>query len=172
MSDINDFKSKWRVDVKLTAASRSPKMYSEKPGYSNYAIASGAATMAEIERQASFQLLHQALVDYQARFADLAMRGGGFGLLVLGWILTSREARAFIAASVVARWAAVLGSTLIDAASALLFVRLIHGMKHVQRELDALNYFPLSYYSFRVPSVRSSIALITLSLAPWAIASL
>jgi len=125
--------------------------------------------MTEVEPKIAFDHLYQTLVEYQARFVDIGMKGAGLAVLLLGWLLTSDEARAFIAASVVARCAAVAGTSLMAAAGVLLFGRISHGMRHVQSELDALQYLPRSYYSFRVPSTRASIAIVMLTLAPWAV---
>ena len=125
--------------------------------------------MTEIEPKIAFDHLHQTLVEYQARFVDVGMKGAGLAALLLGWLLASKEARAFIAASIVARCAAVAGTTLMAAAGVFLFARISHGMRHVEGELDALRYLPRSYYSFRVPSTRASVAISTLALAPWAI---
>ena len=125
--------------------------------------------MAEVEPKIAFDHLHQTLVDYQARFVDMGLKGAGIELLFLGWLLTSREARAFIAESLIARFAAVAGITLMTAAGVLLIGRLVRSLRHVQRELDALDYLPRSYYAFRVPTPQVTTFIIMLTLAPWAI---
>src|SRR5437762_10751452 len=87
-------------------------------------------TMTEVEPKIAFDHLYQTLVEYQARFVDVGMKGAGLAVLLLGWLLTSKEARAFIAAGVIARCAAVAGTSLMAAAGVLLFGRISHGMRH------------------------------------------
>ena len=129
----------------------------------------GETTVGD-DPKAAFAHLHQSLVEYQLRFIDLSIKGTGLALLILGWILTSKDARAFIAASAVARGAAVTGVLVMVAASILLSVRMRQVMKHLFRQLEALNYFPRSYYEYRVLSPRTMTAVSALAVAPMIVA--
>lgn len=105
-------------------------------------------------------------MEYQLRFIDLMIKGAGFSLLVLGWLLTSNDARAFLAASGPARLALVAGLAVIAAAEILLAIRLMQVLRHLHRELVALDYFPRAYYEFRALSPRVAVAVATLNIAP------
>jgi hypothetical protein len=124
----------------------------------------------ESDPKAAFAHLHQSLVEYQLRFIDLSIKGTGLALLILGWVLTSKDARAFIASSLVARGAAVAGVLVMVAATILLSVRMRQVMKHLSCQLDALNYFPRQYYEYRVLSPRTMTAVSALAVAPMIVA--
>ncbi len=109
-------------------------------------------------------------MEYQLRFIDLMIKGAGFSLLVLGWLLTSKDARAFLVASGPARLALVAGLTVIAAAEILLAARLVQVLRHLHRELVALDYFPRAYYEFRALSPRIAVAVATLNIAPLIVA--
>lgn len=53
--------------------------------------------------KAHFDVLYQSLKDYQSGFFDGAFTTSGFLVLVIGWVLTSKEARAYLGANVRAR---------------------------------------------------------------------
>ena len=63
----------------------------------------------ETETKTLFQHLHGELLEYQTRFVDVSLKGASLTLLLLGWMLTSESARAFIATSTKRRSAAVTG---------------------------------------------------------------
>ena len=124
----------------------------------------------EGDRKAAFAHLHQSLVEYQLRFIDFSIKGTGLSLLILGWILTSKDARTFIASNAVARGAAVIGVLVMVAASILLTLRMRHVMTHLAHELSSLNYFPRSYYEYRVLSPRVLVAVCALGITPMLVA--
>ena len=128
--------------------------------------------MPETDVSKAFAHLHKELVEYQLRLADITSKGTALGLLIIGWMLTSDSARTFIATSRVGRLAAVAGITLMAVAYILLTVRMTLVMQSLGRQLHALDYFPASYYDFRVytPTVAIATAAIALALAGVAVA--
>lgn len=122
------------------------------------------------EPQKAFAHLHKELVEYQVRFIETSGKIAGMGLLMIGWILTSESARSFIRGSSVGRWAVVAGVGMITLAYLLVAFRMIQVMQHLGSELKTLDYFPLSYYQFRVMPLRAAIATATLGVTPAAIA--
>ena len=126
--------------------------------------------MPETDVSKAFAHLHKELVEYQLRLADITSKGTALGLLVIGWMLTSDSARSFIATSRVGRLAAVAGITLMAAAYILLTVRMTRVMRSLGRQLNALDYFPASYYDFRVYTPRVAIATAAIAIAPAGVA--
>jgi hypothetical protein len=89
---------------------------------------------------------------------------------VIGWILTSDSARSFIKTSKVGKSAAVAGIVIMALAYLLLTLRMTHVMRHLGRELAALDYFPPAYYTFRVMAPRVVLANTAIAIAPAAVA--
>jgi hypothetical protein len=126
--------------------------------------------MPETDVSKAFAHLHKELVEYQVRFADITSKGAGLALLVIGWMVTSEPARTYIGANAVGRLAAVAGITTVAAAYILLTVRMTFVMQSLGRQLQALDYFPFSYYGFRAYTPKIAIATATIALAPTGVA--
>lgn len=126
--------------------------------------------MLETDVSKAFAHLHKELVEYQLRLADITSKGSGLALLMIGWMLTSESARTFIATNRVARLAAVTGITLMVVAYILLCVRMTLVMHSLGRQLRALDYFPPSYYDFRVYTPKVAIATAAIAIAPAGVA--
>ena len=126
--------------------------------------------MPETDVSKAFAHLHKELVEYQLRFADITSKGAGLALLVIGWMLTSEPARAYIATSTVARLAAVTGIATAAAAYILLAVRMTLVMQSLGRQLQTLDYFPFSYYGFRAYTPKVAIATAAIAIAPSGVA--
>src|SRR5437764_1505133 len=126
--------------------------------------------MLEIDVSKAFAHLHAELVEYQLRLADITSKGAALGLLIIGWMLTSESARTFIATSRVGRIAAVAGITIMVAAYVLLAVRMTLVLQGLGRQLEALDYFPVSYYNFRIYTPKVAIATAAIAIAPAGVA--
>jgi hypothetical protein len=110
-----------------------------------------------------FDVLHQALVEYQQRIISTGLSGTGFILVVIGWLATSTNLHEFLRASPSARWGGALALLLALAAYLLLARRALRNMHDVKRRLDELKYLPESYYAFRLPPPWASTTLLMLN---------
>jgi hypothetical protein len=126
--------------------------------------------MPELDESKAFAHLHKELVEYQVRFGDITTKGAGLALLIIGWMLTSEPARAYIATNRLGRLAAVTGITIAAVAYMLLAARMTLVMQSLGRQLQELNYFPASYYNFRAYTPRVAIATAAITMAPTCIA--
>jgi hypothetical protein len=126
--------------------------------------------MPELDESKAFAHLHKELVEYQVRFADITSKGAGLALLIIGWMLTSEPARAYIATNRLGRLAAVAGITIAAVAYMLLAARMTLVMQSLGRQLQELDYFPASYYNFRAYPPRVAIATAAIAMAPTCVA--
>lgn len=97
--------------------------------------------------KAHFDVLFGSLKDYQQGLFDGAFKASGLLILVIGWLLTSKEARAYLAGNARARrlCAAALGvGSMVYAAVSWRVFLLSQG---VFNDLAALNYLPISAYA-------------------------
>ena len=120
----------------------------------------------ETETKTLFQHLHKELVEYQMRFVDLSLKGAGLVLLLLGWMLTSESARTFIATSLNARFAIIIGLVIMIASYVGIVTRMARVSHSLAVQMDALEYLPRSYYSFRRLPPRVILAGATVTIAP------
>lgn len=118
----------------------------------------------------AFELLYGALREYVATFVDTSMKGCGFFLVALGWVLTSDHVRAFVEKGAVNRGLAVFGFALPSIAAVVMATRVIRATGHLGRELDALQYFPRSYYEYRALKLPFAIAVIFVAISPCIVA--
>jgi hypothetical protein len=126
--------------------------------------------MPELDESKAFAHLHKELVEYQVRFADITSKGAGLALLIIGWMLTSEPARAYIATNRLGRLAAVAGITIAAVAYMLLAARMTLVMQSLGRQLQELDYFPASYYKFRAYTPRVAVATAAIAMAPTCVA--
>src|SRR5438105_1007882 len=120
----------------------------------------------EAEIKTPFQHLHRELLEYQTRFVDVSLKGASITLLLLGWMLTSESARAFIATSTKGRSAAVTGILIMGVAYVSIAIRMAQVMQRLARQMDALEYLPRSYYDFRALPPRVIAAITAITMAP------
>ncbi|HEY6140679.1 MAG TPA: hypothetical protein VI670_23240 [Thermoanaerobaculia bacterium] len=120
----------------------------------------------ETETKTLFQHLHKELVEYQMRFVDLSLKGGGLVLLLLGWMLTSESARTFIATSLNARFAVIIGIAIMIAAYVGIVTRMARVSQSLTVQMDALEYLPPSYYNFRKLPPRVILAGAAVTIVP------
>lgn len=97
--------------------------------------------------KAHFDVLLDSLKDYQAGLFDGAFKFTGFLVLVIGWLLTSKEARAYLASNALARrlCATALGVGSLIYATISWRVFLLSQVAF--NDLVALDYLPLSAYA-------------------------
>ena len=126
----------------------------------------------ETEIKTLFQHLHRELLEYQTRFVDMSLKGASLTLLLLGWMLTSESARAFIATSAKGRSAVIAEILIMVLAYISIAIRMAHVMQRLARQMDALEYLPRSYYDFRAlpPRVMAAAAAVTMAPASVTIA--
>ena len=118
----------------------------------------------------AFDVLYGALREYVATFVDTSMKGCGFFLAALGWVLTSDHVRTFVEKAPVNRGLAVFGFALPAIAAVMMGARVIRATGHLGRELDALQYFPRSYYEYRALKLPFAIAVIFVAISPCIVA--
>ncbi len=114
----------------------------------------------------AFDHLYGTLAEFETRFIETSLKACAFFLLVMGWILTAPSARNLVASSGVTRTAAILGLVFTAGAYVFLSVRVIKVTRQLNRELDTLQYFPQSYYQFRVFNPWMAIAMIAIAVSP------
>ena len=117
----------------------------------------------ETDAKTLFTHLHKELMEYQLRFLDVSVKGAGLVLLVLGWMLTSPAARAFITTSAAAKMAVTAAAAILITGYVFVAVRISRVARHLVKKMDALHYLPRSYYHFRAlpPKVVMSTAAMT-----------
>jgi hypothetical protein len=93
-----------------------------------------------------FDLLYGQFKDYHDSSIDAAFKLVGFLILVTGWVLTSREARGFLAGDLSARRAAVSVIVLVGVAVVAFAFRALHLSRNAYRRLQELGYMPRQYY--------------------------
>ena len=120
----------------------------------------------ETDSKELFRHLHKELVDYQIRFVDLSFKSAGLIILVLGWLLTSATAQNVLAANTIGRAAVVVGVIIMNIAYVAVAVRMMHVMQQLAKQVDALEYMPRSYYSFRALPPRTVIAASAVTIIP------
>lgn len=113
----------------------------------------------------AFDHLYAALSEYESRFIDTTVKACGFYLLAMGWLLTSETARGLVGRSG-NRTIAIIGLALPAFACALLFMRMIQIIRMLQRELQALDYYPESYYEFRIFPRGVATAMAVIAIFP------
>jgi hypothetical protein len=118
----------------------------------------------------AFDLLYGALCEYVATFVDTSMKGCGFFLVALGWVLTSDQVHAFVEKDPANLWLAVFGFALPSIAAVVMATRVIRTTAHLGRELDALQYFPRAYYGYRALKLPFAIAVIFVAISPCIVA--
>jgi hypothetical protein len=98
-------------------------------------------------RRAQFEVLYESLKGYHVGYLDSAFKIAGFLVLMAGWLLTSRDARHFLATNAGGRRLLVSG---------LAFGALIYGVlswrvyalsQQTLRELQKLDFMPAAYYA-------------------------
>jgi hypothetical protein len=114
----------------------------------------------------AFGYLHKSLVEFYERYIDGCLKATGFFVIVLGWLVTSKDAHAFLVANPEVRKAAALATLLPAVAFAVLCARLMVVMRHLGRELRALDYFPPAYYEHYVLKLPYAISLMILGISP------
>ena len=124
----------------------------------------------EIDPKERFQHLHKELTEYQVRLMDMSIKATGLSLLILGWLITSDAARRFVATSARGCNAAIIGVAIMEIGYVLIALRMSHVQHDLARELNALDYFPRSYYEFRVYPPRMIAAAIGAVVSPAAVA--
>jgi hypothetical protein len=118
----------------------------------------------------AFDLLYGALREYVATFVDTSMKGCGFFLVALGWVLTSDQVAAFVGKGPFNRGLAVFGFALPAIAAVVMGTRVIRATGHLGRELDALQYFPRSYYEYVAVKLPFAMAVIVVAISPCIVA--
>ena len=84
-------------------------------------------------------------------------------------MLTFESARTFIATSVNARCAAIVGIVIMIAAYLGIVIRMARVSQSLAAQMDALEYLPRSYYSFRTLPPRVVLAGAAAPIAPAAV---
>lgn len=122
--------------------------------------------MPNTEPKVAFDHLHQSLAEYQRLFFDGSLKAIGLFLLVMGWILTSDKASAFMmkhqSVATVAGWSLFICAI----AYIVLSVRLMSIMRHLSRELDAIDFLPRSYYEHRLVHPVAVVMWMILAITP------
>jgi hypothetical protein len=101
-------------------------------------------------RKAAFALLYDSLKGYQSGFVDGGLKVTGFLLIVLGWLLTSKEARDYLARDMIGRTIAVISLITASLMYASITYRVYLRSNTVFAQLARLNYLPVETYQDHV----------------------
>ena len=101
-------------------------------------------------RKAAFGLLYDSLKGYQSGFVDGGLKVTGFLLIVLGWLLTSKEARDYLARDVIGRTIAATSLIAASVMYASIAYRVYLRSQNVFAQLRRLNYLPVETYQDHV----------------------
>lgn len=99
-----------------------------------------------MEVSEQFKLLLEALKGYQSSFLDSGYKTVGFMAVALGWLVTSKDARAFLAEARPARWVALVFLSVLAIAYVYMARRVTRVSKSVFDKLESLNYSDPSVY--------------------------
>ena len=122
--------------------------------------------MSNVDPKAAFDYLHSALVEYQLRFINTSLTGTGLILIVIGWVVTNNETRAFLTTHPELRLAGAVAILTTAAAYLFLAGRMFQVIRQLGVQLIALDYFPRAYYEYRVIKLRSALAVMSLPVIP------
>jgi hypothetical protein len=114
---------------------------------------------------AHFGVLTTSLRAYHDGIIDGSFQATGFVLLVLGWLLTSKEARAYLGSSAQARRLAALALAFGTIVYASITWRAFVLSESVFAQLNALNYVPARAYLDQRLSLLSIIVFIAQNTA-------
>ena len=128
------------------------------------------ASPVDDRRKEAFANLHGSLVEYQQRFFSIGLSGTGFALVVIGWLVTSAQARAVLTTSGAVRIAGAIIMGFAGLAYVALSLRMLHVMRMLRTNMDQLAYFPSEYYAFRILQPWAAVAFMSLNAAASVIA--
>ena len=97
--------------------------------------------------RAHFDVVYGSLREYNQGLFDSSFKATGLILLVLGWLLTSKEARAYLAATPGARRLAAVCLAIGFAAFVAISLRAYQLSQTAFRTLGELNYLPVTAYA-------------------------
>lgn len=108
-----------------------------------------------VSNDKKFDVLYSSLVKHHATFIDSAFRVAGFLFLVMGWLLTSKNAQSSISKSI----SLSIITIVLLLISGLIYSTICNRIKHfsnkLYEELETLDYLPKNYYSDRLISTRT-----------------
>src|SRR5689334_16519625 len=96
-------------------------------------------------KKEQFELLYGILKAYHDSSLDTALKAMGFLLLVMGWVLTSENARVFLARDQALQWASIAVLAMAAVLFALFARRVLLESRATFRALEALDYIPVQY---------------------------
>jgi hypothetical protein len=106
--------------------------------------------MAETTNVASlkeqFDLLYANLKYYHDSSIDSVFKVGGFLIIVGGWLITSKDARAFLASSNLLRLTGITVILVIAAVYTLIAIRLMRRSRRTFNRLKELGYIPTEHF--------------------------
>jgi hypothetical protein len=115
-------------------------------------------------KSVQFGVLYDSLSGYHQGFIDSAFRVTGFLLLVLGWLLTSKEAREYLGRDETARRLVSAGLTMAAAIYAFISYRVYLLSQQVFARLHLLAYVPGSTYEDHLLHPVTLVAFISANL--------
>lgn len=93
-----------------------------------------------------FDLLYSKLKFLNESALDSAFKVTGFLILVTGWVVTSDNARVFLAGDPVVRWASVVVVLVGAVAFAVVAQGMMRQSQQTSRALQALAFMPVDYF--------------------------
>jgi TRAP-type C4-dicarboxylate transport system permease small subunit len=93
-----------------------------------------------------FDLLYANLKYYRDSSIDSVFKVAGFLIIVGGWLLTSRDARAFLASNSLIRFTAVAVILVIAVVYTLIAVRILRDSQRAFDRLRQLSYMPTELF--------------------------
>jgi hypothetical protein len=111
-------------------------------------------------KKEQFEVLYGVLKSYRDSSLDTVLKVMGFLILAMGWVVTSENARAFIAGDVTVKWASVTVVLATAVLFALFAIRVLRQSRATFRALKALDYMSTDYFRCMVADRFTAIAFI------------
>jgi|SRR5919205_2766233 hypothetical protein len=114
-----------------------------------------------------FELGLEMLKGYRSDLQDRFEKSTALMMIVVGWLITSKDARTSIAESPLLFWGSVVIMTASMAMYCLTVYNFIRRFREIQRTVEALGYMETPYYTrFRMPDKIFSSPLAFSYIAP------
>jgi hypothetical protein len=106
----------------------------------------GEITSNKATSKEQFDLLYANLKYYHDSSIDSVFKVAGFLIIVGGWLVTSKDARAFLASSILIRLTAVTVVLIIAAVYTLIAIRVMRNSQLTFNRLKKLAYIPAEHF--------------------------
>jgi len=106
--------------------------------------------MTDDERKHAFDVLYASLKNYHDGTIEGTFKVVGFGLLILGWLVTSKEVRAFLRVASTIHTMGIVALVISGIVYSVISYRVFKLSHKVSATLEALDYHPRAVYGDRI----------------------